>query len=208
MAYYSETSPTSRIIGFGFVILLHLALGYALLTGLATTLVEVVKGPIQVKALVEEQKDNTPPPPPPATLKPPPVYVPPVEVNVAPETTSNSTAIQAVTSSHTNPKISANRTVDYPRDAAHLKAEADLIYQVDLDERGHVVNIRFVRFEKLVNSTPQIEAAFQDRALNYIQNELRFSPAKNAGVPVAQSNVPIRVKFHCNDLADGGGRNC
>ncbi len=86
-------------------------------------------------------------------------------------------------------------------------AEGDAIFQVDLDEQGRVLAVRFVGFENLVNTTPQIEAEFQARALSYIENNLRFRPAKKDGVAVAESNVPVRVRLRCKH-AEGDATNC
>ncbi len=82
---------SSSATGFGIVVLLHLALGWALLNGLAQRLVEVIKAPIDTR-LIEEVKPPPPPPPenlppPPKFQPPPPSFVPPPEVNVNPPPT-------------------------------------------------------------------------------------------------------------------------
>jgi protein TonB len=82
----------SRSTGLAVVVVLHVALGYALVTGLARKAVEVVRKPIQM-AIVPEVAPPPPPPPPPKVEKlkelpklkappPPPAYVPPTEVQV------------------------------------------------------------------------------------------------------------------------------
>ncbi len=74
------------MIGFGAVILLHVLLVYALLTGLARKVVDVVKAPLQVKVIEEERKplpELPPPPPPPKMAAPPPPFIPPPEVQIA-----------------------------------------------------------------------------------------------------------------------------
>jgi protein TonB len=206
MAYYSETSPTSRIVGFGVVVVLHVAIVWALVTGLATTMMEVVKGPIQVETLMEQKKDEAaPPPPPPQTLKPPPVYVPPVEVNVASEAPSTN-AIQAVSSAHTNPKptpgwIAAD---DYPNEARHLKAEASVIFKVDCDEKGRVTNFEFVRFENANTTDEAALNSFKDLVASRLK-VARFRPATNGGQPVPQTGFTIKVTFRCKA---GGVNNC
>lgn len=67
---------------------LHLLLGWALVTGLAQRMVEVIKSPLETK-IIEETKPPPPPPPenlppPPKFAPPPPSFVPPPEVNVNP----------------------------------------------------------------------------------------------------------------------------
>ena len=77
----------SHAVGIGVVAVVHLVLGYALLSGLAQKLVDSVREPIEAR-LIEEVKK--PPPPPPVPLQPlpklaapPPPFVPPPEVQVA-----------------------------------------------------------------------------------------------------------------------------
>lgn len=205
MAYYSETSPTSRIIGFSIVVAMHVALVWALLTGLGTTLVEVVKGPIEVETLMDDaQQDEAPPPPPPQTLKPPPVYVPPVEVNVAPDSSSSSTAIQAVSTSYVSPKIVATSLPDYPSSARHLKAEGRVVLQADVDERGRLSNLQFVRIEGMTVNDPTVIEDFKQTAMRAAKS-WRAKPATTGGVPTAKPGYVFSVVFRCRE---GGRNNC
>ncbi|MGE5098095.1 MAG: energy transducer TonB, partial [Betaproteobacteria bacterium] len=66
------------------VALLHIALGYALVTGLARRVVEVIKQPIETKIIEEIKKPppDVPPPPPPKLAAPPPPFIPPPEINI------------------------------------------------------------------------------------------------------------------------------
>lgn len=84
----SQRNPTKHPVGLIVVVLLHVAVGYALVNGLARKIVEVVKAPIETK-IIEEVKPPPPPPPenlppPPKNLPPPPAFVPPPEVQVTP----------------------------------------------------------------------------------------------------------------------------
>jgi protein TonB len=85
-----QRRPTKHIVGIGVVLAMHLLLGWALVSGLARKVVEVIKAPIETK-IIEEVKPPPPPPenlpPPPKTLPPPPSYVPPPEVVVTPPPT-------------------------------------------------------------------------------------------------------------------------
>jgi protein TonB len=80
-----------HIVGIGFVVLMHILLGWALVSGLARKVVEVIKNPIETK-IIEEVRPPPPPPenlppPPPKLAPPPPSFVPPPEVVVAPPPT-------------------------------------------------------------------------------------------------------------------------
>lgn len=95
-----QRKPTKHLVGFGIVILMHLLLGWALVTGLARKVVEVIKAPIETK-IIEEVKPPPPPPenlppPPPKLAPPPPSFVPPPEVQVTPPPTPQQTITTTV----------------------------------------------------------------------------------------------------------------
>jgi protein TonB len=81
-----QRNPSRHLIGIGGVVLFHALLVYGLVSGLARKVVEVVKGPIEVK-VIEEVKAPPPPPevipPPPKMAAPPPPFIPPPEINIA-----------------------------------------------------------------------------------------------------------------------------
>ncbi|MFN5167437.1 MAG: energy transducer TonB, partial [Pseudomonadota bacterium] len=86
-----QRNPGRHAVGFGMVVGLHVLLGWALVSGLAQRMVEVIKAPIETK-IIEENKPPPPPPPenlppPPKFAPPPPSFVPPPEVNVNPPPT-------------------------------------------------------------------------------------------------------------------------
>jgi protein TonB len=86
-----QRDPTRHLVGIGAVVLLHVLVIWALVSGLARKVVEVVKGPIEVKVIEEVIKKPPPPPeivpPPPKMAAPPPPFIPPPEVNIAPPPT-------------------------------------------------------------------------------------------------------------------------
>jgi protein TonB len=80
-----QRKPGKHLVGFGIVVVMHILLGWALVSGLARKVVEVIKNPIETK-IIEEVKPPPPPPenlpPPPKLAAPPPSFVPPPEVVV------------------------------------------------------------------------------------------------------------------------------
>lgn len=82
-----QADPTRRLVGFGAVLIFHLVLVYALVTGLATKVVDAVRAPIETKVIEEIKKPPPPPevvvPPPPKLEAPPPPYIPPPEIQLA-----------------------------------------------------------------------------------------------------------------------------
>jgi len=86
-----QRNPSKHAYGIGLVVLLHVLLGWALVSGMGQRLIEVIKAPIETK-IIEEVKPPPPPPPenlppPPKLAPPPPSFVPPPEVNVNPPPT-------------------------------------------------------------------------------------------------------------------------
>lgn len=80
-----QRRPTKHLVGLAVVVALHIALGWALVNGLARKVVEVIKGPIETK-IIDEIKPPPPPEdilPPPKIAPPPPSFVPPPEVQIA-----------------------------------------------------------------------------------------------------------------------------
>jgi protein TonB len=97
MTFAEPPGSPRRVLGFVAVILLHLAIVYALVTGLARQAIEVVRAPIETR-IIDAVK--TPPPdtaalPPPKLAPPPPAYIPPPEIQIARPASTN--AISVVT---------------------------------------------------------------------------------------------------------------
>ncbi len=81
-----QADPRRHLVGFTFVVLFHAAIVYALVTGLAKKVVDVVRAPIETKVIEEIKKPPPPPeivvPPPPKLEAPPPPFIPPPEVQI------------------------------------------------------------------------------------------------------------------------------
>ncbi len=79
-----ERNPARHLPSIAAVVMLHLVIGYALVTGLARRVVEVMKQPIETKIIEEIKKPppDAPPPPPPKLAAPPPPFIPPPEINI------------------------------------------------------------------------------------------------------------------------------
>lgn len=87
----AQRNPGKHSVGLIVVIVLHVLLGWLLVSGLAKRIVDVAIKPVETK-LIEEIKPPPPPPPenlppPPKNMPPPPSFVPPPEVNVNPPPT-------------------------------------------------------------------------------------------------------------------------
>jgi protein TonB len=99
MAAYARdnTFVTRRAIVFFVIVAFHVLLIWALATGLARKVVEVLAPPISADIVEELEKRDEPPPPPPPQMERPPVEVPPPEVAIDIPMESSNTAITDVT---------------------------------------------------------------------------------------------------------------
>src|SRR5438552_16895497 len=82
-----QADPRRHLVGIVSVIAFHAFIVYALVTGLATKVVDVVRAPIETKVIEEIKKPPPPPeivvPPPPVLAAPPPPFIPPPAVQIA-----------------------------------------------------------------------------------------------------------------------------
>ena len=117
-----QRDPTKHMIGIVFVVLIHVLVIYALMTGLARTVVDVIKKPLSA-TIVDQIKAPPPPPPPPKkivempkTQAPVETYVPPPDIPV--QATQEAPVISAVTTTApTAPHVIAPPVVAPPAPA-------------------------------------------------------------------------------------------
>ncbi|MXO60336.1 TonB family protein [Altererythrobacter salegens] len=84
MAYADQQMSSSRMIAIVIVALIHLAVGYALVTGLAYSAAKkLVERVTTVDVTEPPPPEEEPPPPPPDQVKPPPPVAPPPPINIA-----------------------------------------------------------------------------------------------------------------------------
>ena len=83
MAYADQSMSGSKVTALIIVALIHVVVGYALVTGLAYEGARQLIKKVTTVDIKEEKKPEEPPPPPPKVVAPPPVVVPPPNVNVA-----------------------------------------------------------------------------------------------------------------------------
>jgi periplasmic protein TonB len=195
MSYAQQKSPGRQAVGFGLVVLLHVALGYALISGLGKQMIEVIKQPIETK-IIEEVKppppDLPPPPPPPPQQAPPPPFIPPPEIvintpappppvvaavtappaapapvrpTVAPEIPDRSVSLRPI----------AGPPLVYPARMQQSGREGSVDVECDVDTEGHTSNCA------VINSSGG--SAFSDAAMEYVQHA-KYAPEILHGVAV------------------------
>ena len=86
MAYADQSMSGNRLTALIIVALIHVALGYALVTGLAYSAAKKLVQRVATVDIKEEVKKLPPPPPKKLDLPPPPpIVAPPPKINVAPQ---------------------------------------------------------------------------------------------------------------------------
>jgi protein TonB len=116
------------------VVAMHILIGWALVTGLARKVVEVIKAPIETKIIEEIKKpppDLPPPPPPPKLAAPPPPFIPPPEINIQAPTVTPPPTI--TTQSTTPPPPGPPPVIAAPQPAPQpaVRREYKASYRVD-----------------------------------------------------------------------------
>jgi periplasmic protein TonB len=207
-----QRDPTKHAIGVAFVILMHVLLIYALISGLGRAIVEVVKKPLTA-TIIEELKLPPPPPPPPPKkvieqpkIQPPvQTYVPPPDVPVP--TTTAPTITGTTTVAPTEPHVIAPPAVvappapprpavrhgvtriagedpQYPRSA--IKANIDkgqVIARVHVDEAGNVTEV------VIVSAVP---ARHFDRAVIDALSTWKFKPEGEKYIAEVELNFSLK----------------
>jgi protein TonB len=164
-----QRDPTRHLIGISVVILLHVIVIYALVTGMARKAIEVIKKPLTA-TIVEEIKVPPPPPPPPKKIEiqktppPPEVYVPPPDVPVPVTPTEPVIAAVTVTPPIAPPVIApppppappavkpavrkgitriSGADPNYPREAIKAGIGKGFVVAIlNIDEKGNVTDVR------------------------------------------------------------------
>jgi periplasmic protein TonB len=84
MAYADQQMSGNRVVAIIIVALIHVALGYALITGLAYSAIKKAVERVTTVDIEEEvPEEEPPPPPPPDEVQPPPIVAPPPPINLS-----------------------------------------------------------------------------------------------------------------------------
>jgi protein TonB len=117
---YRPKDPSRRYKGIAVVVVLHLFIGWAIVSGTARNALVMLKKPLEA-VVIQEVIIPPPPPPPPKEIKPPeamkvdappPPFVPPPDV--APPVTSNAPSITSVATPPTTAAVIAPPPVAAP----------------------------------------------------------------------------------------------
>lgn len=170
-SFASQGASTKRLTGLGIVALLHVLVIYALVTGLARDVIQVIQKPLEAR-LIEEIKPPPPPPPPEKIVQPqrkvaapPPPFVPPPEVQVqAPVESVIAVSTQAPPTEPVPPAAPAQaappapkvvevgvacpnvnqvkQSVEYPDDALRNNVTGKVLVAFSVGTNGEIKNLR------------------------------------------------------------------
>jgi periplasmic protein TonB len=214
MGVYTHSSGNWLTRRGSFLIILivfHLILAWALMSGFAVKLIKTITEPIKVEIVNEVKPEEPPPPPPEVKMELPPVQVPPVLVDIPnppeppptviiAETTTQPVppAPPAPTAPVTRPVARTQAVVTrrpdprdfYPSASLSQKEEATIKVRICIDATGKITEVTVSEASKF----PRLNEA----AVKY-GNQMRFKPATEDGKPVQQC-FGQPVKFAVNDM--------
>lgn len=210
MAYADQKMSNNRMIGLGAVVLIHILLGWLLVTGLAQKFVKQIIEPIEAVQVKEEAPPpDEPPPPPPKEVEIPP-FVPPPDVQVQTDTPPPpNLAVQNTVvpppQAYTPPAPAAPAAPPAPPAPTGPTSKAQpanaRIFEVSEDDyppsslRAEEEGVTQVRVA--INASGRVEACevtassnfpkLDERTCKIAQSRWRFKPALQNGTPVADT---------------------
>jgi protein TonB len=204
MAAYAQDSSffTRRGVVVVAIIGLHLLVLYALASGLARKMVEVIAPNIEADIVEEVKSDEEPPPPPPPEMERPPVEVPPPEVSIDLPMETATTAIQDVTDKPPPPappppprvagspakmKSAVDPDQFYPPGAKRREEQGSPVVQACVGPNGRLVR------EPVITETSGFPEL--DGAAVKVAKANRYTPASENGTALPESCVKFKVKF-------------
>jgi periplasmic protein TonB len=167
------------------VVVMHILIGWALVSGLARKVVEVIKAPIETKIIEEIKKpppDLPPPPPPPKMAAPPPPFIPPPEINIQVPQATPPPTITTVTTTPPPPgpppvitpqvappqpavrrEYRASYRVEpvFPRQAQRDGLSGSVIAHVHVNPAGAVTDVKIIRSTNRIFDREVIRALSQ-----------------------------------------------
>ena len=206
-ATYAYQSNSRRATVLAVIIGVHLLMGWALVSGLARSVVEVIAAPLQTDLIDEIKTEDKPPPPPPPEMERPPVEVPPPEVTIdIPMESANTTAISDVTNrpvpvAPPQPvarpiparlgKNFPNSEDYYPPAAKRAEEQGSPTVKVCVGPNGKLVR------EPVIQASSNFPRL--DEGALKLAKAGRYMPGTQDGQPLPESCIAFKVKFQIKD---------
>jgi protein TonB len=204
MGAYAQDSGFFTRRGLAIVIIagLHVLAAYALHSGLAQRVIELVAPPIEADIVEEVEAEDEPPPPPPPEMERPPVEVPPPEVSIDLPMETNTTAIADITDKPPPPapppppRVAgqparmtrpANPDDYYPPGAIRREEEGSPVVQACVGPNGRLLR------EPVVTDTSGFPDL--DGAAIKVAKATRYASGTDNGAALPESCIKFKVKF-------------
>lgn len=213
MSYADQKMSGNRITALVIVAILHIVLGYALVTGLAYDVVKKAVQRVTTVDIKEEVKKEPPPPPKKLDLPPPPpVVVPPPKVTITPpqqQITIVDTPpppapppppVLAPPAAPPPPRFTPKGATpkgrgqsnwvtdaDYPSRALNDKREGSTGYRLSIGIDGKVTDCQVTSS----SGSPDLDEA----TCKYIRSRARFNPATDGEGQPTTGSFPGRVRW-------------
>jgi protein TonB len=202
----AHASDSSFFTRRGIVVIIiagfHVLAFWALATGLAQKVVELVAPPIEADIVEEVKPEDQPPPPPPPEMERPPVEVPPPEVAIDLPMETNTTAIADITDKTPPPappppprvagqpakmKSAADPDQYDPPGAKRREEQGSPVVQACVGPNG-----RLLRDPVVAETSGYPEL---DLAAVRVAKASRYTAATENGAGLPESCVKFKVKF-------------
>lgn len=211
MAYADQQMSSNKVTAFVIVAIIHLVIGYGLITGLAAEAYEKVAERVTAVDIEEPPPpEDTPEPPPPEPQKdvaPPPPVAPPVRVNVNPNPPPVRTtqiipppAPPALRIPPPAPSQARSASVnmgsleriqrDYPNRAQREGREGTVTMRITIGGNGRVSNC------SVTGSSGHSD--LDSAACRGMQQYARFTPAKNAAGDEITATTSFAFTYQLN----------
>ena len=192
-----RSNPTRHIIGLGLVVLLHVFLIWALINGLGSAVIDVIRAPIATKIIRE-----VPPPPPLIQVQqpPPPHAIQTVTHAAPPPNTPPQVYRPAPAAPPGPPDHSAgsrpinNVQLEYPEDMQDAQRQGRVSISCTIDADGDTSDCRVL--------SSQGGGSFVRSALDYV-HRARYVPAVRNGQKVTETNHVLNITFAMSGGGDG-----
>ena len=205
MSYADQQMSGNRLTALIIVALIHLVVGYALVTGLAYSAAKQIMKHVTTVDIKKDEPKPPPPPPPPKNAPPPPPIVappPPVNIAVAPpaiETRPTAPPIVIAPPAPAAPRFQAKgpspknqpsmwvTTDDYPPRALREMRGGSTAFRLTVGPDGRVTGCEVTGS----SGSPDLDQA----ACTYASRRARFAPAMDGDGQPTSGSYSSRVKW-------------
>ena len=192
MAYADQEMNSNRITSIVIVALIHVVIGYALISGLAISAVkQVVQRVTTVDIEEPEPEPEEPPPPPPEQeIAPPPPVAPPPPISIAPAPPPPPSLARGAQRDNYNRWASRIVNEGYPQRAIRREIQGSVGVSVVVDTNGRVSSCSV--------TSSSGEAVLDEGACQAMERYARYEPALDAAGNPTTGRDSLTIVYRLN----------